>query len=326
MRRRAFITLLGGTAVAWPVAARAQQALPVIGLLGTTSANEWSQLVAAFQGGLRDLGYVDGENVAVEYRWAEGQFDRLPALTADLIGHHAAVIVTTGSANSAQAAKGATANVPIVFVIGTDPVRLGLVASFNRPGGNITGVSWLAAALGAKQLELLGEMLPNVRVIAMLANPNNPVSESELKDVQEASVALDRQILGLHASSEAEIDSAFATIAQEQARALIVSSDSVFFARRDQVVALAARHAVPAIYPVYEYAVAGGLMSYGSRLSDAYRQVGNYTGRILKGEKPADLPVQQATKVELTINLKTAKALGIEIPTALLVRADEIIE
>jgi putative ABC transport system substrate-binding protein len=326
MRRRQFITLLGGAA-AWPLAARAQQpVLPVIGLLGTTSAAEWSQLIAAFHRGLRDIGYIDGENVTVEYHWAEGRFDQLPGLTADLIGHHPVAIVTTGSANSAQAAKAATTSIPIVFVIGTDPVKLGLVASFNRPGGNITGVSWLAAALGAKQLELVGEMLPNVSLIAMLANPNNPVSESELSEVQEASHALGRQIVGLHAGNKEEIDVAFSALIQKRAGALVVSSDSVFFAQRDQVVALAARHAVPAIYPVHEYAVAGGLMSCGSRLSDAYRQVGNYTGRILKGEKPADLPVQQATKVEFTINLKTAKALGVEIPTALLVRADEVIE
>jgi putative ABC transport system substrate-binding protein len=327
MRRRDFITLVGGMAVGLPLSARAQQsAMPVVGFLGTTSADEWGQLVAAFQSGLRDTGYIDRENVAVEYRWADGQFERLPALTTDLIGHHAAVIVTTGSANSAQAAKAATTIIPIVFVIGTDPVKLGLVASFNRPGGNITGVTWLAAALGAKHLELVRELLPNVGLIAMLANPNNPVSESELNEVQESSRALGQQILGVHAGSQKEIDSAFATLVQRRAGALIVSSDSLFFARRDQLVALAARHAVPAIYPVNEYAVAGGLMSYGSRLADAYRQVGAYTGRILKGEKPADLPIQQATKVELTLNLKTAKALGVEIPTALLVRADEVIE
>jgi putative ABC transport system substrate-binding protein len=327
MKRRDFITLLSGIAAAWPLTARAQQqAMPVVGFLGTAAASEWSQLVAAFQGGLRDSGYIDRENVSVEYRWADGHFDRLPALTADLVGHHAVVIVTTGSANSAQAAKAATTTIPIVFVIGTDPVKLGLVASFNRPGGNVTGVTWLAAALGAKQLELVRELLPNVGVIAMLANPNNPVSESELNEAQDASRALGQQILGLHAGNESEIDTAFAAPVQRRAGALVVSSDSVFFARRDQVVALAARHAVPAIYPVHEYAVAGGLMSYGSRLADAYRQVGTYTGRILRGEKPADLPVQQATKVELTLNLKAAKALGVQIPTALLVRADEVIE
>jgi putative ABC transport system substrate-binding protein len=325
MKRREFISILGGAA-AWPLAARAQQPeIPVVGFLGTTSASEWDQLIAAFRSGLHDAGYLERGNVAVEYRWANGQFERLPALTADLIDRHAGVIVTAGSANSAQAAKAATTTIPIVFVIGTDRVKLGLVASFNRPGGNITGVTWLAAALGAKHLELVRELVPNVGVIAMLANPNNPVSESELEEVQEAARALGQQVLGLHAGSQKEIDSAFATLVQGRAGALIVSSDSVFFSQRDQVVALAARHAVPAIYPVHEYAAAGGLMSYGSRLADAYRQVGTYTGRILRGEKPADLPVQQATKVELTLNLKTAKLLGITVPLTLLGRADEVI-
>jgi putative ABC transport system substrate-binding protein len=326
MKRREFISILGGAA-AWPLAARAQQPeIPVVGFLGTTSASEWDQLIAAFRSGLHDAGYLERGNVAVEYRWANGQFERLPALTADLIDRHAGVIVTAGSANSAQAAKAATTTIPIVFVIGTDRVKLGLVASFNRPGGNITGVTWLAAALGAKHLELVRELVPNVGVIAMLANPNNPVSESELEEVQEAARALGQQVLGLHAGSQKEIDSAFATLVQGRAGALIVSSDSVFFSQRDQVVALAARHAVPAIYPVHEYAAAGGLMSYGSRLADAYRQVGTYTGRILRGEKPADLPVQQATKVELTLNLKTAKLLGITVPLTLLGRADEVTE
>jgi putative tryptophan/tyrosine transport system substrate-binding protein len=247
-------------------------------------------------------------------------------LAAELVQHQVAVIVTTGSANSTRAAKVATATIPIVFVIGTDPVKLGLVASFNRPGGNMTGVSWLAAALGAKQLELVTDLLPNATMIAMLVNPDNTVSESELKEVQEVSRARGREIFGLRASSEREIDAAFATLIRQRVGALLVSSDSLFFARRDQLVTLAARHAVPAIYPVREYAAAGGLMSYGTRLSDAYRQVGVYTGRILKGEKPGDLPIVQASKVELVVNLKTAKSLGITLPLTLLGRTDEAIE
>jgi ABC-type uncharacterized transport system substrate-binding protein len=326
MRRRAFITLLGGAA-AWPLAVRAQQPLmPVIGLLGTASAAEWTDLVAAFRQGLGQTGFFEGQNLRAEYLWADGQFDRLPALAAELVQHQVAVIVTTGSANSTRAAKVATATIPIVFVIGTDPVKLGLVASFNRPGGNMTGVSWLAAALGAKQLELVTDLLPNATMIAMLVNPDNTVSESELKEVQEVSRARGREIFGLRASSEREIDAAFATLIRQRVGALLVSSDSLFFARRDQLVTLAARHAVPAIYPVREYAAAGGLMSYGTRLSDAYRQVGVYTGRILKGEKPGDLPIVQASKVELVVNLKTAKSLGITLPLTLLGRTDEVIE
>jgi putative ABC transport system substrate-binding protein len=261
------------------VAVRAQQPLmPVIGLLGTASAAEWTDLVAAFRQGLGQTGFFEGQNLRAEYLWADGQFDRLPALAAELVQHQVAVIVTTGSANSTRAAKVATATIPIVFVIGTDPVKLGLVASFNRPGGNMTGVSWLAAALGAKQLELVTDLLPNATMIAMLVNPDNTVSESELKEVQEVSRARGREIFGLRASSEREIDAAFATLIRQRVGALLVSSDSLFFARRDQLVTLAARHAVPAIYPVREYAAAGGLMSYGTRLSDAYRQVGVYTG------------------------------------------------
>jgi ABC-type uncharacterized transport system substrate-binding protein len=326
MRRRAFISLLGGAA-AWPLAVRAQQPLmPVIGLLGTASAAEWTDLVAAFRQGLGQTGFFEGQNLRAEYLWADGQFDRLPALAAELVQHQVAVIVTTGSANSTRAAKVATATIPIVFVIGTDPVKLGLVASFNRPGGNMTGVSWLAAALGAKQLELVTDLLPNATMIAMLVNPDNTVSESELKEVQEVSRARGREIFGLRASSEREIDAAFATLIRQRVGALLVSSDSLFFARRDQLVTLAARHAVPAIYPVREYAAAGGLMSYGTRLSDAYRQVGVYTGRILKGEKPGDLPIVQASKVELVVNLKTAKSLGITLPLTLLGRTDEVIE
>ena len=326
MRRREVIVALGGAA-AWSLHARAQQPLmPVIGLLGTASAAEWTDLVAAFHHGLGQTGFFEGQNLRAEYLWADGQFDRLPALAAELVQHQVAAIVTTGSANSTRAAKAATATTPIVFVIGTDPVKLGLVTSFNRPGGNMTGVSWLAAALGPKQLELVTDLLPNAPVIAMLVNPDNPVSESELEEVQEVSRVQGREIFGLRARSEHEIGAAFATLIQHRVGGLLVSSDSLFFARRDQLVTLAARHAVPAIYPVREYAAAGGLMSYGTRLSDAYRQVGIYTGRILKGEKPGDLPIVQASKVELVVNLKTAKGLGLTIPPTLLARADEVIE
>ena len=326
MRRREFIAGLGAAA-AWPVAALAQQAaMPVVGFLGTTSAAEWQPFVAAFRRGLGDSGYVEGRNVSIEYRWAAGQFDQLPALVADLTRRQVTVIVTVGSANSTRAAQASGTTIPIVFVVGTDPVRLGLVASFNRPGGNMTGVTWLAAALGSKQLEVLSELLPRAGLIAMLVNPNNPVTESELVEVQGASRKLGREIIGLRAASEREIDLAFAALIEQRAGALVVSSDSLFLAQRDQIVALAARHAVPAIYPVQEFAAAGGLISYGTRLADAYRVAGTYAGRILKGQKPGDLPIQQATKIELVLNLKTAKALGLIIPQSINVRADAVIE
>jgi ABC-type uncharacterized transport system substrate-binding protein len=325
MRRREFIAFVGGAA-AWPLAARAQQpAMPVIGYLSGRSPDAEGPLRTPLLGALEEAGFVVGRNVAIEYRFAEGLDERLPMLASDLVRRSVTLLVATAN-TSALAAKAATATIPIVFVIGTDPVKLGLVASFNRPGGNMTGVSWLAAALGAKQLELVTDLLPNAPVIAMLVNPDNPVSESELKEVQEVSRARGREIFGLRASSEREIDAAFETLIRQRVGALLVSSDSLFFARRDQLVTLAARHAVPAIYPVREYAAAGGLMSYGTRLSDAYRQVGIYTGCILKGEKPGDLPIVQASKVELVVNLKTAKSLGITFPVTLLGRTDEAIE
>jgi putative ABC transport system substrate-binding protein len=327
MNRRDIITLLGGAAAVWPLAARAQQsAVPLIGFLGTTSGADWAPLVDAFRHGLRDVGYVEGQNLAIEYRWAEGQFDRLPAMTADLIVRAVSVIVTTGSANSTRAAVAATSTIPIVFVIGTDPVKLGLVASFNRPGANVTGVSWLAAALGTKQLQLLSELLPNASTIGMLVNPANPVTASELNEAQEAARVLKRDVLGLNVGDKREIDPAFATLVERRAGALLVSSDSLFLAQREQIVELARRHAIPAIYPVHEYAAAGGLISYGTRLADAYHQVGIYTGRILGGAKPAELPVQQAAKIELVINVGTAKALGLTIPANLLAIADKVIE
>ena len=327
IRRREFITVLGSAAAAWPVVARAQQApVPVIGFLGTTSGADWTPLVDAFRYGLRDVGYMEGQNLAIEYRWAEGQFDQLPAMTADLIARAVSVIVTTGSANSTRAAVAATSTIPIVFVIGTDPVRLGLVASFNRPGGNVTGVSWLAAALGTKQLQLLSELLPDASTIGMLVNSANPVTASELKEVQEAARVLKRNVLGLNVGDKREIDPAFETLVQQRASALLVSSDPLFLTQREQVIELARRHEIQAIYPVREYAAAGGLISYGTRLADAYHQVGVYTGRILGGAKPAELPVQQAAKIELVINLGTAKALGLTIPANLIALADEVIE
>jgi putative ABC transport system substrate-binding protein len=325
--RREFIALLGGMAATWPLAARAQQpAMPVIGFLGTTSGADWTPLVDAFRHGLRDVDYMEGQNLAIEYRWAEGQFDRLPAMTADLVARAVSVIVTTGSANSTRAAVAATSTIPIVFVIGTDPVKLGLVASFNRPGGNVTGVSWLAAALGTKQLQLLSELLPNASTIGMLVNPANPVTSSELKDAQQAARVLKRDVLGLNVGEQRELEPAFVTLVQQRAGALLVSSDSLFLAQREQIIELARHHAIPAIYPVHEYAAAGGLISYGTRLADAYHQVGVYTGRILRGAKPGELPVQQAAKIELVINLKTAKALGLTVPPSLLAIADEVIE
>jgi putative tryptophan/tyrosine transport system substrate-binding protein len=328
MNRREMITLLGSAAAAWPLTAWAQQlALPAIGYLSSGSLETDAVRLAAFRQGLADTDHVEGRNVAIEYRGMQGHYDLLPALVADFVRRPVAVIVVSGSTPGALAAKVATSTIPIVFSIGVDPVQIGLVASFNRPGGNVTGISNLQNPLGAKRLELLRELVPGAAVVALLINPSNTVyTESEMSGLRSAADSLGLQLLVLNASSVADVDAAFAALAQARPGALLISSESFFIDRREQIAALAARYAVPAMYPFREFAAAGGLMSYGSSTSEIYRQVGIYAGRILKGEKPGDLPVQQATKVELIINLKTAKALGIAVPQLLLGRADEVIE
>jgi putative ABC transport system substrate-binding protein len=328
LRRREFITLLGGAAVTWPLAVRAQQpAVPMIGWLGTRSLDRQSETLRAFRQGLADTGYGEGRNVAIEYRFSEGQDDRLPALAVDLVRRHVSVIVVNANA-AAQAAKAATTTIPVVFSIAADPVREGLVASLNRPGGNLTGVTNLSAELGPKRLELLHESVPAAAVIAALMNPANSVLESQLKDFHAAASAFGLRLQVLYTNTESEFDAIFATVAQSRPSALVIGTDNFFIARSRQLGALAARHAVPTIYSSREFAAAGGLMGYGASATDLdrTRQAGVYTGRILKGEKPADLPVQQATKVELIINLKTAKTLGLVVPPSLLARADEVIE
>ena len=312
----------------WPLAARAQQQpMPVIGFLSSRSPGESASVVAAFRQGLKETGSIEGQNVTVEFRWAKGEYDRLPALATELVGRQVAVIAAVGDAVSALAAKrAATTTIPIVFVIGGDPVSFGLVASINRPGGNITGVSLIIAALGAKRLELLHELVPNATVIGLLLNPDNLHADPERKDVEEAGRAIGLQVVVINASSERGLDTAFATLVQQRAGGLLVGTDPFFESRRDQLVALADRHAIPTMYQFSEDATAGGLMSYGPNIAGAYHQAGDYAGRILKGEKPADLPVVQSIKFEFVINLKTAKTLGLTVSPNMLLLADEVIE
>jgi|RhiMetdeSRZDD1v2_1073273.scaffolds.fasta_scaffold72345_4 putative ABC transport system substrate-binding protein len=327
MRRREFIALLGGAAAAWPLVAHAQRrAIPVIGFLNSASPGPMTPFVAAFLQSLSEAGYVEGRNVTIDYRWAEGHYDRLPELAADLVGRQVAVIVATGGGIATAAAKAATATIPIVFSSGTDPVQAGFVASLNRPGGNVTGVHLFISGLDPKKLELLRELVPQASSMGVLFNPQNPDIQTRLTGVQQAARAVGQQIHIMYASSEAELDTGFAALAQGRVGALLVGSDPFFNSRRDQIVALAAHHTIPAIYEGRQYALAGGLISYGTNLADGYRQVGIYTGRVLKGESPADLPIVQPTKFELVINLNTAKALGLEVPPTLLARADEVIE
>jgi ABC-type uncharacterized transport system substrate-binding protein len=324
MNRRAFISLLGGTA-AWPLAARAQQpALPVVGFLNSASAAGFAARVAAFRQGLSEAGYVEGRNVAIEYRWADGHYDRLPGLAADLVRRQVAVIFANGAA--AFTAKAATTSIPVVFVIAGDPIEFGLVASLNRPGSNVTGVTNLNVEVGPKRLELLHELHPSAAVVALLVNPGSPYGETLSGAVQAAAGTLGLNLHVLHAGNEREIDAAFAKLVELQVRALVIGTDAFFNSRIEQLAALAVRHAVPTIYQYREFAAAGGLMSYGGSFTDDWRLAGVYTGRILKGDKPATLPVQQSMKAELIINLKAAKALGLTFPLSLLGRADEVIE
>jgi putative tryptophan/tyrosine transport system substrate-binding protein len=327
VRRREFITLLGGAA-AWPLKARAQQpAMPVMGLLDGRAADTTADRLRGFHRGLKESGYVEGENVAIVYRWAEGQTDRLPELAAELVRRQVAVIAATGGTPAALAAKSATTTVPIVFAVPEDPVKLGLVHSLARPGNNMTGINFFNAEVAAKRLELLRELVPTATRVAVLVNPANVANtEANLKSVQSAAPAMGLQIQIVRAHTIREIDATFATIAQERPDALFVSGDNLFNSRRLQLALLAARHAVPATYPARDYPASGGLMSYGADVTDAFRQVGAYAGRILKGAKPEDLPVVQSTKFELVINAQAARVLGIEIPPTLLARADEVIE
>jgi putative tryptophan/tyrosine transport system substrate-binding protein len=326
VKRREFITLLGGAAAAWPVTVRAQRpAMPVIGFLHSASPPPFARLVAAFQEGLSENGYVEGRNVAIEYRWAYGQYDRLPALAAELVERQVAVLLGFGPVAS-LVAKAATATIPVVFSTGDDPVKVGLVSNLNRPDGNVTGVQIFTGELEPKRLGLLSQMVPQASLIAMLVNPGSPQSEVLVNDAQAAASAIGRQVFAVHASTERDFDTAFGTIAQRQAGALLVSNDIFFNSMRDKLAALAARYRVPAIYEFREFAVAGGLMSYGTALTDVYRQVAIYAGKILKGTKPAELPVFRLTKFEFVINLNTAKALGIEVSPDLSAIADEVIE
>jgi putative tryptophan/tyrosine transport system substrate-binding protein len=327
MKRRDFITLLGGATAAWPLAARAQQpAMPMIGYLGSGSADLDGARVRAFREGLGETNYVEGRNVATEFRWAAGQSDRFPALAAELVREHVTVTIAGGGTRSALALKAATATIPIVFQVAVDPVEAGLVASLNRPGGNLTGVVSLNLEVEPKRLELLRDLVPTANTIALLVNPTSPYAVPLSKEVEAAARTLGLRLHVLHANTERDFDTVFATMVQLRVAAAVIGNDSFFLNRLDQLAAVSVRHAVPTIASYREFAAAGGLISYGTDVTDSFRQVGIYAGRILKGEKPGDLPVHQATKLELILNLKTAKALGIEMPTSILLRADEVIE
>ena len=328
MRRRDFIKVIAGSAAAWPLIARAQQpAVPVVGFLSPESPDLFVDRMGSFRAGLGEVGYVEGQSVSIDYRWAKGRVDRLPALAAELVQRQVNVIVALGSTPAALAAKAATSTIPIVFYVGTDPVKIGLVASLNRPGGNITGVTTLNVQIAAKRLELLHELLPKATIIAVLVNPaNSVVAETSERELTRATRELGLELHVLRASAEREIDEALATLAQLRANALIIEADALFISYSKELAALTIRHAMPAIHAARDFVVAGGLMSYGNSPSESYRQAGIYTGRVLKGEKPANLPVQQATKVNLAINLKAATILGVNVPNTLIGRADEVIE
>jgi putative tryptophan/tyrosine transport system substrate-binding protein len=327
MRRRDFITLLGTTAAAWPFVARAQQpAIPVIGYLHGGSPAPFAHLIAEFRSALRESGYIEGQNVAIEYRWANGQYDRLPELASDLVKRNVAVIVTSGGSVPALAAKKSTSTIPILFSAGDDPVKVGLVAGLSRPEGNVTGVNVLIGALDAKKLGLLQEIVPTATVVAVLENPKLPAIKDRLNNVQAAATSIGRQIQTFYVSNERDLDTTFSRVAQSGAGALVVGADAFFKSQRDKLVTRAARYAIPAIYETRDYVVAGGLMSYGTRLVDVYHQLGVYTARILRGDKPADLPLVQLSKFELVINMKTAHALGLTVPNSLQLLADEVIE
>jgi putative ABC transport system substrate-binding protein len=326
MKRRDFIALLGGGAAAWPLTARAQQPMPVVGFLNGASPTELGSRVVAFRDGLAEKGYVEGRSVAIEYRWGLGQYERLPEMAVDLVRHRAAVIAATGGVLSVRAAKAATSEIPIVFTMGSDPVAFGLVASLNRPGGNVTGITLISAEIVSKRIALLRDLLPGAKMLGVLMNSTTPASEAEVAVAERVAHTLGWQVKVLGVDKGRDFDAAFQPLVPERVDALLVTTDPIFESQRHRIVALAAHHAVPAIYALREYAVAGGLMSYGASISDVYRQAGLYAGRILKGEKAAELPVMQASKFELFINLKTAKTLGIQVPPTLLAIADEVIE